>query len=528
MLEDFTAVNKFAKLSALVVDDYPVMNKAVTSMLTSLGFAQVYRASNGKEAVLVLEEHRVDLIVSDWNMPKMNGLELLQYVRQSSHEHQSVPFLMLTGNVNHHDVKQAIETGVSEYLVKPFNHNTLKAKVDNAFAMPVRGPKTAAPESNGHDDYDLAQASDSNAQPSTTPPPAATKPSILIVDDQANNITVLTELLKQQYQLKACLTGAKALTICQSDTPPDLILLDIMMPDMDGLDVCRRLKSDPQTQYIPIIFISALTQTKDVVTGLSLGAVDYITKPIEPEVTLARIATHMKLVQHRHEMSAQLDTLLENARLKDEIERIIQHDVKSPLSAIYAATEAIEQKQQGCQTETEIIKSSAGTIEQMIENHMLLHQLEQGSSFKLAPLNGVKVIRAALFGLKQYCQQHQVSIASDIKADLYFIGEQRLAQNMFYNLINNAVQAAPKGSQVTLSARIQQQQVVFSIHNLGMIPAPIQSRFFDKFSTHGKAGGTGIGTYSAKLAVEAQQGHIEFSSDAQQGTTLRLWLPCPD
>ncbi|WP_158587083.1 ATP-binding response regulator [Motilimonas pumila] len=526
MLEDFTAVNKFAKLSALVVDDYPVMNKAVTSMLTSLGFAQVYRASHGKEALLLLEEHSVDLIVSDWNMPKMNGFELLQHVRESSQAHQNVPFIMLTGNVNHDDVKQAIATGVSEYLVKPFNHNTLKAKVDNAFAMPVRVhkpaqqvPLTDAKTTTNSPDEDVA----------STPavPQSSSKPSILIVDDQANNITVLTELLKQQYQLKACLTGAKALTICQSDNPPDLILLDIMMPDMDGLEVCQRLQGDPQTQYIPIIFITALTQTKDVVKGLSLGAVDYITKPIEPEVTLARIATHMKLVQHRLDMAAQLDTLLENARLKDEIERIVQHDVKSPLSAIYAATQAIEQKQSDCQIETDIIKSSASTIEQMIENHMLLHQLEQGSPFTLGPLNAVKVIRTALFGLKQFCQQQQLRIVSDIKSDLTFKGEQRLAQNMFYNLINNAVQAAPKGSQVTLTGQWVDNQVEFSIHNLGAIPAQIRGNFFDKFTTHGKSGGSGIGTYSAKLAAQAQQGSIDFSSDEQQGTRLTVRLLCP-
>ncbi|HED16474.1 MAG TPA: response regulator, partial [Gammaproteobacteria bacterium] len=116
------------------------------------------------------------------------------------------------------------------------------------------------------------------------------------------NIDVLSSSLRSDYIVKAATNGKKALQIAFSDNQPDIILLDIMMPEMDGYEVCERLKSDPATQNIPVIFITAMSETVDEELGLGLGAVDYITKPFSPALIKARVKNHIKLKQQRDQL----------------------------------------------------------------------------------------------------------------------------------------------------------------------------------------------------------------------------------
>jgi len=119
--------------------------------------------------------------------------------------------------------------------------------------------------------------------------------TVLVVDDTPDNLSLMSALLKDLYKVKVANNGEKALKIAASDNPPDLILLDIMMPEMDGYEVCSRLKADEKTRDIPIIFLTAKAEVKDETHGLDLGAVDYITKPISPPIVLARVRNHLDL-----------------------------------------------------------------------------------------------------------------------------------------------------------------------------------------------------------------------------------------
>ena len=119
--------------------------------------------------------------------------------------------------------------------------------------------------------------------------------TILVVDDTPDNLTMITSLLRDLYRVKIAVSGKKALQIAFSDDPPDLILLDIMMPEMDGYEVCRQLKNDSETRDIPVIFLTAKTEVEDEVKGFELGAADYITKPVSPPILLARVRTHLRL-----------------------------------------------------------------------------------------------------------------------------------------------------------------------------------------------------------------------------------------
>ncbi|NCA89616.1 MAG: two-component system response regulator [Gammaproteobacteria bacterium] len=143
----------------------------------------------------------------------------------------------------------------------------------------------------------------------------ANKATILVVDDTPNNLALMSGLLKNQYKVKIANNGEKALKIAQADPLPDLILLDIMMPGLSGYDVIRELKAHPPTREIPVMFITAMSETEDERLGLELGAVDYITKPISPPILLARVETHLKIKRAADFLRDQ------NAFLEDEVNR---------------------------------------------------------------------------------------------------------------------------------------------------------------------------------------------------------------
>ncbi len=145
--------------------------------------------------------------------------------------------------------------------------------------------------------------------------PDGTRSSVLIVDDSPDSITALGELLKPHYQVRAVTTGERAIAVATSDQPPDLMLLDVMMPDISGFDVLHRLRTHPVSRAIPVIFVTALHTTDEESEGLAGGAVDYITKPFRPSIVLARVRTHLEL-KHARDLLAD-----HNRRLEAEVER---------------------------------------------------------------------------------------------------------------------------------------------------------------------------------------------------------------
>ena len=140
------------------------------------------------------------------------------------------------------------------------------------------------------------------------------KKTILIVDDTQENILLLSEVLESDYLTKAATDGERALKIASAAEPPDLVLLDVMMPGMDGYEVCKRLKANPGTRHIPVIFVTAMNEVEDETKGLELGAVDYITKPISPPIVKARVKAHLERYEQKRELERMVVKLEEQSR----------------------------------------------------------------------------------------------------------------------------------------------------------------------------------------------------------------------
>jgi sigma-B regulation protein RsbU (phosphoserine phosphatase) len=164
------------------------------------------------------------------------------------------------------------------------------------------------------------------------------KGTVLVVDDSPENIDLLGGVLSQDYKIKVALNGEKALKIAGSEKPPDIILLDIMMPGMDGYEVCRRLKSDPKTRDIPVIFITSMSEVEDETKGLALGAIDYITKPIRSPIVQARVKSHLELKEARELLKNQNKTL--ELRVEERTREVL--DLQRVEFGLRAAQEKVE------------------------------------------------------------------------------------------------------------------------------------------------------------------------------------------
>ena len=163
------------------------------------------------------------------------------------------------------------------------------------------------------------------------------KPRILVVDDTPANIKILAELLRKDYLLSVATGGAVALEIAGSEDRPDLVLLDVMMPEMDGYEVCRRLKADPRTRDVPVIFVTAMSEVDDETKGFALGAVDYITKPVRPPIVKARVAAHIELALARQTLAAQNRVLRESLAMAARVQRSLLPRVPASLPGLDVA-----------------------------------------------------------------------------------------------------------------------------------------------------------------------------------------------
>jgi signal transduction histidine kinase len=226
-----------------------------------------------------------------------------------------------------------------------------------------------------------------------------------------------------------------------------------------------------------------------------------------------------------------MELIQENARLRDDVERITRHDLKNPLGIIlgYASMLAEDPDLDEVQRESaRFMEESAYNMMNIINNSLNLYKIEQGSyQLEAKPLNIIRIIDRTINELQNLAQAMDVRIRFDQSgANIMVLGEELLCYSLLGNLIRNAVEASPKGKEVVISVE-KDEQVYLYIHNQGLIPEEIRDQFFDKYVTAGKKQGTGLGTYSARLLTEIQNGEISFESSKTGGTTLIVALPSP-
>jgi len=356
--------------------------------------------------------------------------------------------------------------------------------------------------------------------------------TILVVDDNPTNIELLLVYLHEnEYRILVTRDGENAIKRA-INVQPDLILLDIMMPGMDGFECCKRLKNDPSTKNIPIIFMTALSDIQTKLKGFELGAIDYITKPFQRAEVSARIATHLT-IQHQKKKLAELNAS------KDRFFSIVSHDMKGAFGSLMTFTQYITRSFDDWSREELkglIIEmcTSAEKNYKLLENFLEWSRIQMGAiPFRPKRTLLEYVIVQAIQLYQEHALSKNITIHYDFFGEHHVIADSEMLATIFRNLISNAVKFTPKGGTITISTNDLDDQIEVLVEDSGsgMNQKTVEQLFLlnKKHQTQGTAGekGTGLGLLLCKELVEKQEGKLNVNSIEGKGTTFQILFPKP-
>jgi signal transduction histidine kinase len=364
--------------------------------------------------------------------------------------------------------------------------------------------------------------------------------NILLVDDTPSNLDVLTAMLKEQgYRVRPAINGELALEAVKA-APPDLILLDINLPRMNGYEVCARLKADDGAKDIPVIFISALNDIDAIVKAFEVGGVDYITKPFKLREVLARVATHLMLVQQRRQIEDRYVRDMKHfealSKMKEQFVQSATHDLKNPLSIImgYAALldgMTLQEFEQFGKEYVEGITSGAKRIQSLIADMLDLAQLQTGANVSLRPTDLASFMKDALRGADINANQKGIALVyAPPKESVNMLVDPKLMLRVIDNLVTNAIKYTPDGGRVDIFTDIYDDSVGIRVRDTGFgIPKKDIPHIFDAFyrvrgEQNSKISGTGLGLAIVRTIVDQHGGVIEVESELAQGSMFSVFV----
>ncbi|MBV5299049.1 MAG: response regulator [Rhodoferax sp.] len=511
-----------SSLTILVVDDLELMRRVTVTQLRGLGYEKILTASDGAAALRLIRERKVDIVLSDLNMPVMTGLELLRVIRADPALTQ-LPFVMITAEAERSCIQDVIVAGVTSLLVKPYIRINLQNRLEQIFASKTQ----VKPTSTSTGPVVLGQVKvDANLNLSPT--------RILVVDDNPTVLELMVIMFKDDHQVQSAADGKSALALCRVEPIPDLILIDVKMPDMDGFEVVRRLRAETATAQIPVIFVTGATDEEAQIKGMELGAVDFISKKMPPKVIQTKVKNFIKFIDMRRQLQADYDAMLEANRMREDVENINRHDLKGSLAAILSMVQVMACDDAANTTQVgqlRLLETTALHVMSMLNLSSELYNIET-DRFKLTavPVDVGQLLLGLVELARSSFAEKRLTIELDTNSadggeSLMASGDTMLCYSMLQNLLKNACEAAPPDSTVLVTIK-DEHPLRILLQNKGVVPVGIRENFFEKYATSGKPGGTGIGTYSARLLALAQHGSITMDTqDNDSTTTLTVSLP---
>ena len=359
---------------------------------------------------------------------------------------------------------------------------------------------------------------------------------VLIVDDQDANRLLLRDLLESQgHEVAEAVDGVEALQRV-ADAAPDVVLLDVGMPGIDGFEVCRRLKADPATATIPVLLVTALSQRDQRLLGIGAGANDYITKPIDKSDLSLRVRNAIRMRQLYVEIEEQYRRLEKLELLRDSLVHMIVHDLRSPLAGIRAYLDLMKMDGEG-KLEPEMAESIdearkvAVDMTEMVSDLLDVSRLEAGQmplELSQLDLGALATEVAAMVGRAS----HRVSVRVEASAEqARIMGDASVIRRVITNLVGNAVKFSPTASQIVLLVQGNGTEAKVSVKDRGPGIAPeFHEKIFEKFgqveaARQGTKHSSGLGLTFCKFAVEAHGGRIGLESVVGRGSTFWFALP---
>lgn len=373
----------------------------------------------------------------------------------------------------------------------------------------------------------------------------ASQALILVVDDNSANRDMLSRRLERQgHRVALAENGREAMEVVQTQSF-DLVLLDIMMPEIDGYTVLQQLKADEALRHIPVIMISALDEMESVVRCIQMGAEDYLPKPFDPTLLKARIGAcldkkraHDREIRLYQQLQQSYGRLQELEKMRDDMTHMIIHDLRTPLTAVIMGMQTLEvtgDLNEDQQEMRDIALQGGENLLGLINDLLDISKMESGSMpLDESTLSAAELVAGAVGQIERLAKSHQLTVVQQISAGLpRFQGDETKLRRTLVNLLGNAIKFTPESGILTIGVQFgeNRKSLVFSVRDTGEgIPSEAFERIFEKFGqVESREGGrlmsTGLGLTFCKLAVEAHGGRIKVDSIQGKGSIFSFTIP---
>jgi two-component system sensor histidine kinase/response regulator len=355
--------------------------------------------------------------------------------------------------------------------------------------------------------------------------------SVLVVDDEPLNRALMRAALGATFRVVEAENGAAALEAigCESI---DLVLLDIMMPRMDGYEVCRRIKEGATEGFLPVLLVSALGEQADRNRGLEAGADDFVSKPFDRRELLLRTRAFLRLREQDRLIRKQLQDLARLQTAKDDLVSLLVHDLRSPLSGVIAYLQLLQDEVTGrAASDVKMALQSADAALGRLEEALQVRLLEEGSLLvRREPVTLPSMVSETVVPMEAMARRKGVLLARSVEGDTVARLDGKLVRRSMENLLTNALKYTPKGGDVSLAVRADESEVAIDVADRGPgIPDDLKGSLFEKFgSVEVKRGGArkgfGLGLYLVKLVAQGHGGAVSVVDRPGGGSIFRMRL----
>jgi len=362
-------------------------------------------------------------------------------------------------------------------------------------------------------------------------------PTVLIVDDNSNNVKIIAITLRElNYKLVIATSGQSAIEMVDK-TRPDLVLLDIMMPGMDGYETCEIIKSKKENENIPIIFLTALNDKGNIVRGFEVGGVDYITKPFNKEELISRVKTHLELKFTQDELQKTSNYLYNLNSLKDKMFSVIGHDLRSPLGSVkmtleYLSETVTETTGEELKTTVDLLLKTTDEVFSLLENLLGWAKSQSGNiALTKEPIDLVDLVYKIYLLNKGNLKYKNVSFNMEIEPGAVIFADLNTITSVFRNLLSNAIKFTPEGGVITIKSKQIANSVEIEFRDTGVgIPVENIPKLFDSnqhLTTYGtnRESGSGLGLNLCHDFTLKNDGSLRVTSVVGQGTSFFLTIP---
>ncbi|WP_435624562.1 hybrid sensor histidine kinase/response regulator [Flagellimonas sp.] len=364
------------------------------------------------------------------------------------------------------------------------------------------------------------------------------KPYILAVDDEQLNLELLRFILERnQYEFVGTSDDDYFFDLLK-ERKPDLILLDVIMPRIEGFELCEKIKEFEAYRDIPIIFLTGKVNVKDKVKGFEVGGVDYVTKPFNEQELIARIRTHIELMRARKKIEEQAQNLQQSNDLKDRMFSIIGHDLRSPLSAAKLKMDFIMRGIIDPKGDAFLDETVFGLLKTMDEALNLLQNLlgwakSESDQIQMIPekLDVHDLVEQTLRLLKLGSEHKKIELSNNVPEDTFAYADNNMIKTVLRNLLSNAIKFTPLEGAIRINSRLEEDSVVLEVQDNGngISKEDIQkilnpNEHFSKLGTE-KEPGTGLGLVLCQSFVHKNGGALKIKSELGKGSTFYFDIP---